>query len=161
LVRKTGDEINAVRRELAFLEEHGVLSKEKRANRVYYFLNKAYPFYNDLLILSTKTTGLGGDILKNRMKLGKLKYVMFSGKYIKHQKISPEEVDLLIVGTVVLPEIALLVRNEEARMGVEINYTVMTEEEFDFRKSRNDPFIEGVLKGSRITLIGDEEQMLS
>lgn len=161
LVRKTGDEINAVRRELAFLEEHGVLSKEKRANRVYYFLNKSYPFYDDLLRLATKTTGLGSDILKNRAKLGKIKYAMFSGKYIKHIKKNPEEVDLLIVGTVVLPEIALLVRNEEAKYGTEINYTVMTEEEFDFRKSRSDPFIEGILGGSRIMLIGDEETMLA
>lgn len=161
LVRKTGDEINAVRRELAFLEDHGILIKEKRANRVYYSLNKNYAFYDDLLRLATKTTGLGSEILKNRTKLGKIKYAMFSGKYIKHTKKNPEEVDLLIVGTVVLPEIALLVRNEEAKYGTEINYTVMTEEEFDFRKSRSDPFIVGILTGSRIMLIGDEETMLA
>ena len=87
-----------------------------------------------MLRLATKTTGLGADILKNKAKLGKIKYVMFSGKYIVHEKINPEEVDLLIVGAVVLPEVALLVRNEEARYGNEINYTVMTEEEFDFSK---------------------------
>ena len=161
LVRRTGDEINAVRRELAFLEERGVLLKEKRANRVYYFLNKNYAFYDDLLRLATKLTGLGADILKNKAKLGKIKYAMFGGKYIKHTKTNPEEVDLMIVGTIVLPEVALLVRNEEARYGSEINYTVMTEEEFAFRKSRNDPFIEGILKGSRIMLIGDEETMLA
>lgn len=161
LVRRTGDEINAVRRELAFLEDKGIFIKEKRANRVYYSLNKNYAFYDDLLRLATKTTGLGADILKNKAKLGKIKYVMFSGKYIRHEKINPEEVDLLIVGTIVLPEVALLVRNEEARYGNEINYTVMTEEEFGFRKSRNDPFIEGILKGSRIMLIGDEESMVA
>lgn len=161
LVRRTGDEINAVRRELAFLDEHGVLSKEKRANRVYYFLNKNYAFYDDLLRLATKTTGLGAEILKNKAKLGKIKFAMFSGKYIKHLKNNPEEVDLLIVGTVVLPEVALLVRNEEAKYGSEINYTVMTEEEFNFRKSRSDPFIVGILTGSRIMLIGDEEVMLA
>jgi DNA-binding transcriptional ArsR family regulator len=161
LVRKTGDEINAVRRELAFLEEHGILVKEKRANRVYYSLNKNYSFYDDLLRLATKTTGLGNELLKNKAKLGKIKYAMFSGKYIKHIKKNPEEVDLLIVGSVVLPEVALLVRNEEAKYGTEINYTVMTEEEFDFRKSRSDPFIVGILTGSRIMLIGDEETMLA
>lgn len=161
LVRRTGDEINAVRRELAFLEEKGILTKEKRANRVYYSLNKNYAFYDDLLRLATKTTGLGADILKNRAKLGKIKFAMFSGKYIKHMKTNPEEVDLLIVGTVVLPEVALLVRNEEARYGSEINYTVMTDEEFSFRKSRSDPFIIGILTGSRVMLIGDEEAMLA
>ena len=160
LVRRTGDEINAVRRELAFLEEKGVLGKEKRANRVYYFLDKTYPFYYDLIRLSGKLTGLGADILKNKAKLGKIKYAMFSGKFIKGMKKDPEDVDFIIVGEVVIPELALLVRNEEARRGVEINYTVMTEEEFIFRKSRHDPFLDKILSGSRVMVLGDEESML-
>jgi len=45
LVRRTGDEINAVRRELSYLEKKGVLGKEPRANRIYYFLSKNYEFY--------------------------------------------------------------------------------------------------------------------
>lgn len=161
LVRRTGDEINAVRRELAFLEERGVLSKEKRANRVYYFLSKTYPFYYDLIRLSGKLTGLGADILKNRAKLGKIKYAMFSGQFVMGSKKDPEEVDFIVVGDVVIPELALLVRNEEARRGSEINYTVMTEDEFLFRKSRHDPFLEKILSGSRVMLIGDEEAMLA
>lgn len=161
LVRKTGDEINAVRRELGFLEKKGVLQKEPRANRVYYQLDKDYPFYYDLLKVASKTLGLGRDILKNRAKLGKIKYAMFSGKFVRKIKKRPDEVDFLLVGQVVLPELALMVRNEEARLGVEINYTAMTEEEFDFRKRRNDPFIIGILNGSRVMLLGDEETLLS
>lgn len=160
LVRRTGDEINAVRRELLFLEKKGVLSKEPRANRVYYFLSKNYPFYFDLLRIGVKTVGLGADILANRAKLGKIKYAMFSGKFARRIKLNPDEVNLLIVGTVVLPELTILVRAEEKRLGNEINYTVMTEEEFDFRKKRRDPFILSILSGSRIMLLGDEESML-
>lgn len=161
LVRRTGDEINAVRRELLFLESRGILSKEKRANRVYYFLSKEYPYYFDLLRIAAKMTGIGAEIIKNRAKLGKIKYAMLSGKFVRRLEKAPEEVDLLIVGTIVLPEIAVLVRNEEARLNTEINYTVMTEEEFDFRKSRHDPFILAVLAQSRIMLLGDEENMLA
>jgi hypothetical protein len=161
LVRRTGDEINAVRRELSFLENKGILSREPRANRVYYSLSKNYPFYFDLLRLGAKSIGLGDNILKNRVKLGKIRYAMFSGKFIRRMKEHPDEVDLLIVGNVVLPELALLVRNEEKRLGTEINYTVMTEEEFGFRKKKSDPFIIAILSGSRFMLIGDEESMLS
>ncbi|MDE2026102.1 MAG: hypothetical protein KGJ07_06405 [Patescibacteria group bacterium] len=161
LVRRTGDEINAVRRELAFLEKHGILAKEARANRVYYFLDKNYPYYFDLLRIGAKVTGLGSEIIKNRVKLGKIKYAMFSGRFVRRLKQAPEDVDFLLVGTVVLPEVALLVRNEEARLNTEINYTVMSEDEFDFRKKRNDPFIKSILSGSRIMLLGDEENMLS
>ncbi len=161
LVRRTGDEINAVRRELAYLEKKGVLNKEPRANRIYYFLSKNYEFYFDLLRIGSKTIGIGEGILKNRVKLGRIKYAMFSGKFARHLPKGPEDVDLLVVGAVVLPELALLVREEEKRLDVEINYTVMTEDEFNFRKKKRDPFILSILYGSRVMLIGDEETLLS
>lgn len=160
-VRRIEEEINAVRRELLSLEKKSVLKKEARANRVYYSLNKDYPFYFDLLKIGSKTIGLGQQILENRAKLGKVKYAMFSGKFVRRDKENPEDVDLIVVGTIVLPELAILVRNEEMRLGTEINYTAMTEEEFKFRKQRNDPFLVTILTGSRVMVIGDEEGMLS
>lgn len=160
-VRRTDEEINAVRRELILLEGKGVLKKEPRANRVYYSLSKEYPFYFDLLRIGAKTIGLGKAIIDNKVKLGKIKFAMFSGKFIRRIKESPDEVDLIVVGTIVLPELAILVRNEELRLQTEINYTAMTEEEFRFRKQRNDPFLVGILSGSRIMLLGDEEAMLA
>ena len=161
LVRRTGDEINAVRRELSYLEKRSVLVKEPRANRVYYSLDKNYLFYFDLLRLGAKTIGIGNEIIKNREKIGKIKFAMFSGKFARRLPKSPDEVDFLVVGTIVLPELALLIREEEKRLGVEINYTVMTEEEFSFRKKKRDSFILSVLSGSRVMLLGDEEAILS
>ncbi len=161
LVRRSDEEINAVRRELIILEKKGILKREQRANRVYYFLDKSYPFYFDLIKIYGKMGGLGGDIVKNRVKLGKIKYAMLSGKFVMGIRDNPEDVDLLVVGTVVLPELTLLVRNEELRKNQEINYTVMTEEEFNFRKRRNDPFITSIIYGSRVMLIGDEISILT
>lgn len=160
-VRRTNDEINAVRRELQFLHKNGILTKEQRANRVYYELDKNYPFYFDLLSIGAKTIGLGKDIAKNKAKLGKIKYAMFSGQFVRRVKRNPEDVDFMMVGTIVLPELSVLVRKEEGRLGTEINYTAMSEEEFKFRKKRNDPFIDGILFGGRVMLIGDEEAMLA
>ncbi len=161
LVRRTGDEINAVRRELLFLEKKGILVREPRANRVYYSLSKIYPFYFDLLRMGAKIAGLGAGILKNRVKIGKIKYAMFSGRFARRIDKKPTDVDLIIVGTIVLPELSLLIRDEEKRLGREINYTVMTEEEFSFRKKKRDPFILSVISGSRVMLFGDEESMLA
>lgn len=161
LVRRTHDEINAVRRELSYLEKKGILIREPRANRVYYSLSKNYPYYFDLLRLAAKTIGLGAAIIANRAKIGKIKYTALSGKFVRRMEKTPEDVDMLVVGTVVLPELALLVREEEKRLNQEINYTVMTEEEFDFRKKRRDPFILSILLGSKIMILGDEESMLA
>ena len=161
VVRRVNEEINSVRRELIYLEKKGILKREPRVNRVYYYLDKIYPFYFDLLNINAKTKGIGEDIIKNRVKLGRIKFAMLSGKFARGTRENPEAVDLLMVGTIVVPELSVLVRQEEARRKHEINYTVMTEEEFNFRKKRLDPFITSIIHGLRIMLIGDEEQLLA
>lgn len=161
IVRETGEEINAVRRELGKLEKDGILKKEPRGNRVYYWIRTDYPLFGDLLSIVSKSTGLGASIIENRNKIGKILFVMYSGKFARRKPRKKEDdVDILIVGDVVLPELATLIRVEEGKRGKEINYTVMSKEEFDFRKKRRDPFLLGILAGSRTMIIGDEEELV-
>ena len=162
IVRETKEEINAVRRELQRLEKAGILKKEPRGNRLYYWLRKDYPFFGDFLSIVAKTTGLGLAFIENRKKIGRISSIMFSGRFVRRKgKKKEDEVDILVVGEVVLPELANLIRIEESKRGKEINYTVMSREEFDFRKKRRDPFLLGILSGSRVMVIGDEEDLVS
>ena len=161
IVRRVDEEINAVRRELQHLEKAGLFSKEHRANRLFYSLRKDYPLYFDLLNLIAKTSALGGGILKNKAKMGKIKFASISEKFIKNLPRSSSDVDLLVVGKVVIPELAQLVRQEEGKREKEINYTVMSEEEFEFRKKRKDPFILNILYSPKLMIVGDQEEMVS
>lgn len=161
IVREVNEEINAVRRELTKLEKDGVLEKEPRGNRIYYSLRHDYPLFGDLISMVAKTTGLGRAIIENRNKIGRVSFVMFSGKFVRHKEHKmDDDVDVLVVGEVVLPELASIIRAEETLREHEINYTAMTREEFDFRKKRRDPFLLGILSGSRVMIIGDEEDLV-
>lgn len=161
IVRETDEEINAVRRELTKLEKDGVLEKEPRGNRIYYSLRPDYPLFGDLISIVAKTTGLGKAVIENRNKIGRVSFVMFSGKFVRHKEHKmDDDVDVLVVGEVVLPELASIIRAEETLREHEINYTAMTREEFDFRKKRRDPFLLGILSGSRVMIIGDEEDLV-
>lgn len=161
LTRLTNEEINAVRRELQRMVKKGMLKSESRGNRIYYYFRKDYLFYSDLLNLVCKTLGLGGAIIKNKGKLGKINFAVLSGKFVRYKARKNEEVDLLVVGNVVMPQLAALVRAEEAKRDREINYTVMTKDEFEFRKSRHDPFITSVLTNSKVMLLGDEDALMA
>lgn len=161
LVRMTKEEINSVRRELKRLEDLGALFKEPRGNRLYYGFRKDYLFYGELIQLTAKTTGLGKAIIKNKNKLGKMKYAFLSGKLVRRRPHDPDDVDILIVGEVVMPQLSAIVSGFEGRLNREINYSVMSKEEFDFRKKRRDPFILQILIQSRVMLIGDEEEMVA
>lgn len=160
IVRRVSEEINAVRRELARLEKINFLISEWRANRRLYSARKDFLFYPELLSIINKTSGLGGAILENKNKLGKVKYAMLSGSFVRGKPFNQMDVDLIIVGTIVLPELGILVRAEETRRDREINFTPMTEEEFNFRKHRRDPFLMNILSKPRVMLIGDEEEMV-
>ncbi len=160
LVRRTGEEINAVRRELTHLEEAGFLKKEGRGNRLYYWPRKDFLFYDELCRLVAKTTGIGREIIKNKSKIGRLSFVCFSEKFVKRIPRQADEVDILVVGEVVLPELAALIRQEEGKREKEINYTVMTDEEFDFRKKRRDPFLLGILLAGKIMIVGEETDLV-
>ena len=160
IVREIDEEINAVRRELERMENVGILKKEPRGNRIYYFIRNDYPMFGDLLSVIAKSTGLGKSILDSKSKLGKISFVMFSGKFARSKPRKNEsEVDVLVVGEVVLPELASIVRSFESKLGREINYTVMTREELDYRKKRRDPFLQSIFLGSRVMIIGDEEEL--
>lgn len=162
IVRELKEEINAVRLGLERLEKAGILKKEPRGNRIYYWPRDDYQYFGDILSMVAKSTGLGGQIIENRKKIGSLSFVMFSGPFVRRQERGGDDaVDILVVGEVVLPELATLVRMEESKRAKEINYTVMSREEFEFRKKRRDPFLQGILFGSRVMIIGDETDLVN
>lgn len=160
LVRKTGEEINAIRRELLHLESKGILKKEPRGNRLYYWLNPNYNLFPELLAIVAKESGLGEQIIKNKNRIGKIAYCVFSRKFIERKERKEEEVDVLLIGDIVIAELSVLIRSEEEKRGREVNYTVMTNEEFIFRKKRRDPFLLGILSSGKIMIIGDEQELL-
>src|SRR4030043_1227887 len=88
IVRRVDEEINAVRRELSRLEKTGLLQSEWRANRRFYFLKRDYIFYSELLSIVNKNVGLGGAVIKNKEKLGKIKNAFFQTRFIR-EKLSP------------------------------------------------------------------------
>ncbi len=160
IVRRVGEEINAVRRELARMEKFGMVVSEWRANRRLYRFRKDYVYYRELLGMVAKSTGLGGSLIKNKAKLGKIKFAFVSTKFLRGEAATKDDVDLLVVGQVVLPELQAIVADEQAKRENEINYSPMDEGEFQFRVRRRDPFIIRVLTQPKVMLIGDEEALL-
>lgn len=160
VVREVNEEVNAVKRELDILYNGKVLLKEKRLNKVFYTLNKHYIFYDEFMRIFAKTTLLNELIQTNISKIGKIKHIALSTQFIKQGNLKSEDIHLLFVGIVVVPEVADIVNKVEKEMQREINYTVMTEDELAYRKKNNDPFIWKFLRQPKIMLVGIEEDLM-
>ncbi len=160
IVRDVNEEVNAVKRELDILSDGKILHKERRLNKIFYSLNKNYIFFDEFLRIFAKQTPLAESLHSNISRIGKVKFIALSTKFIKKTPIKDDEIYLLFVGITIVPEIVTIVGEEEKTFGREINYTVMTEEEFAFRKKNNDPFIWRFLKQPKIMLVGSEDDLL-
>lgn len=160
IVRDIGEEVNAVKRELDILSQAKLLHKEKRLNKIFYTLNKGYILYDEFLRIFAKSSFLPELIFNNLAKIGKVKFIVISTKFVKQIAIKDDEIYLLIVGIIVVPEVAAIVSEAEKQFGREVNYTVMAEEEFAFRKKNNDPFIWRFLKQPKVMLVGTEDDLL-
>lgn len=160
IVRDVSEEVNAVKRELDILSGAKLLHKERRLNKIFYTLNKSYIFYDEFVRLFTKTSLFVNLIYKNTSKIGKVKYLAVSTKFSRKVPIKEDEIYVLFVGIIVVPEVVSIMGEAETEFGREINYTVMTEEEFAFRKKNNDPFIWRFLKQPKVMIIGNEEELV-
>ncbi len=160
IVRDVNEEVNAVKRELDILSGAKLLHKERRLNKIFYTLNKSYIFYDEFVRLFTKTSLFVNLIYKNISKIGKVKHLAVSTKFSRKIPIKEDEIYVLFVGIIVVPEVVSIMGEAEKEFGREINYTVMTEEEFAFRKKNNDPFIWRFLKQPKVMILGNEEELV-
>jgi len=158
IVRQVDAEINAVRRELDNLFEINLVNRRQSSNKIFYQIETSHPFFSDLLSLVAKEEGVGAAIVKNEKRIGMVDYAVLSLAFLRGRKSTALDVDLFIVGDVDLEVIKNVVKEEEGKMNKEINYSVMSMEEFMSRKRTNDPFIYRVMTQSRTMLIGDDEK---
>lgn len=159
--REVNQEINAVKRELDILEDAKLLTKEKRLNKSVYSLNPSWQFFDEFLRIFTKESDVSKRILKNKMKLGKVQFAALSLKLTRKQPIKENEVYALFVGVIVTPEIQAIIQSVENQYPFEINYTVMTKKEFDYRKKQNDPFIWSFLREPKVMVVGQESALMA
>lgn len=158
--REVAQEINAVKRELDILENAKILTKEKRLNKSIYSLNPKYIFFDELLRIFAKELPLSQKIMKEKMRLGKVVFATMSLKLMKKEAIKESEVYLLFVGTVVAAEVQRIIQSVEKDYPFEINYTIMSKTEFEYRKKQNDPFMWTFLREPKVMLIGSESALM-
>jgi DNA-binding transcriptional ArsR family regulator len=158
LVRKIDEEINSVRHQLENLKKAGLISSERRGNRLYYSANTQAPIFNDMLVLAHKTTGLGLALQEKKEKLGKIKLFICSYEFVTGSQ-KADSVDFIIVGDVSINEVDSLIKEEEKLLGREINYMVMDQQELQIRRSKRDPFIIDFFLDCPIVIIGSPQEI--
>lgn len=155
LSRLTGEPLNAVRRELGYLEKGGLLKSHREGNLVYFAVVKKSPFYSELKKIIYSTIGLG-DYLRGKFKDSEsIELAFIYGSVARDKETEKSDIDLFVVGEIDEGELHKLISAIESEIRREINYTLMTKREFIERIGRAEPFIKRIEREEKIMLKGN------
>lgn len=164
ITRMIDEQINSVRRELANMVSVGIVQQDAIDNKLYYSVNEDYPYIKPLAaIFSDKSTesgtGAAGSV-SWKDSLGRmrgLRLAIISGKLVVG---SSSAVDLLLVGDdMSAVTIKNLVKKIEKDRKIEINYAVISYDDFYYRMSVKDRFIMDIVRNKHSVLVDTENIM--
>jgi len=164
ITRMIDEQINSVRRELANMVSVGIVQQDAIDNKLYYSVNEDYPYIKPLAaIFSDKNTegGMGAaSSVSWKDSLGRmrgLRLAIISGKLVDG---SSSSVDLLLVGDdMSAVTIKNLVKKIEKDRKIEINYAVISYDDFYYRMSVKDRFIMDIVRNKHSVLVDAENIM--
>jgi len=154
LARDLELQVNSVRRELLNLEQLGliipVVSETKSKEKKYYAVSHDFLLFNELKSLFIKAQLLSTkDFTENVQKICTPKLFVLTGFFTGNPD---SKTDLLIVGKVNKDKLLKLIKELEESINREINYTIMDEKEFIYRKEIFDVFLHKIMDGKKIVI---------
>jgi DNA-binding transcriptional regulator YhcF (GntR family) len=180
IARALNSQINSIRRELMNLKDLGIIrevqpSKEsylvavkdrknkfsgkfkrvgrKDALKKFFQANEDFILFPELKALLLKADFLlEKSFVRAIQRTGNIDYFVLTGNFVGLPTIS---VDLLLVGRFNRRRLARLVRAFEKDFGREINYTVMSRQEFKYRKDITDRFLYDILENKKIVMVNE------
>ena len=151
---------SSLQRELASLAEAGILCREADGNRVYYQANAAFALLPELQSIFAKTVGLADQIraaLEPYETQVDLAFIF--GSVARGERTAQSDVDVLVVGSVGMADLALPLRELERALQIPVNVTLFTLSEFWEKRRRNNHFLQTILRGQKIFLKGSEHEL--
>lgn len=151
---------SSLQRELSALTESGILQTRRESNRVYYQPNPQCPILPELRGLLVKTVGLA-DILMETLEpfCQQIESAFVYGSVARGEETAASDVDLMIIGSVRLAELAPRLRETEKQLQRPVNPTLFTVQEFARKAAEGHHFVTTVLNGAKIYLKGNDNEL--
>ena len=142
----TGEPVAAVRRELGYLEETGFLKSRKEGNLKYFEVNRDFSIYPELKKIIYSTIGFGDHLKDKLQSFDSIDLAFIYGSVARNDEKKQSDIDLFVVGDADYKNLHEAISNIEKETGREINYTLMTKQEFEDRLKKKDSFLTRIIK---------------
>jgi predicted nucleotidyltransferase len=160
IAREVDASVGAVQRELENLSKVGLILRKSAGSQVYYQANRETPIFPEMRALINKTIGIFGVLRSGLRPLSKQIIAAFVyGSVAREQETAQSDVDLMVVGKATLDQVLSRVSTTEKAIGRSINPTVYSVAEFKSKLATENHFLTSVLKGQKVFLLGDEDEL--
>ena len=166
--RTIDEQVNSVRRELTNLESVGVVKNSTEDRKIYYQANQRFKYYLPLrVIFAGVKIGDGISVDKKTSDIDKwqselsdiqkeVELLVLFGVLADDPK---SNIDMLLVGDNYEHKLSEWASNIENNEGRELNYMILSMEDFYYRYTTQDTFIKGLFESSH-KVIFDKEDLL-
>ena len=164
ITRLIDEQINSVRRELSNMISVGIVTSHTNDNKLFYEVNQRYEYFVPLRAIfadqkmEPSAASLEGDSSwhDTLIRLGGVRLLVLSGMLVKG---SSSAVDVLVVGDIPAAKMKKMMKVVEKAEGRELNYSVLSYDEFYYSLSVRDRFITEILNG-KYTVLVDTDNVL-
>lgn len=166
ITRLIDEQINSVRRELSNMLNVGIIVSDTAENKLYYAANQRYMHYKPLREIfaeserESEPTAKSKSTIKPWMndleKLPGLRLAVAAGSLVRG---SASRIDMLLVGNIPAAKLNTVMKKIEKYEGRELNYAVLSYDDFYYRLSVRDKFITEIIGGT-CTVLVDTENIL-
>jgi len=150
----------AVRRELEKLAAVELIVRTSVGNQVFYQANQRHPVFSEMRALVNKTVGVFNTLRSSLESLSSRVSVAFVyGSIARQEERAESDIDLMIIGDVELDGVLSRLPEAEAALGRAVNPTVYSIHEFKRKLEDGNHFLNAVLDGKKVFLIGNEDEL--
>ena len=161
LIRHAGTGSGAAQRELARLEDSGLIVARRIGRQKHYQANAASPLFSELRNIVLKTVGLAEplrDALKPLSPAVQAAFVY--GSVAKSTDQSASDIDLMIISdSLTYGEVFGALERVTRAVGRRVNPTVYTAAEFSKRARTENTFVTRVLEQPKLWVIGSDDDL--
>src|SRR6267143_1554089 len=161
VIQRIGLGSGAVQRELERLSRAELLVRTVEGRQTYFQANPRSPIFEELRGLVRKTFGLTYVLQEALLPIAdRIDLAFVFGSVANGTENSSSDVDLMVISnSVSLSELIPGIRSAEHQLGREVNPSLYKRDEFRSRVADGHHFLANVLRGRKLFLIGDEDEL--
>ncbi len=157
--RRFGYSAGSIRRELLKMKQDDLLLTQRTGNLLYYSVNTRHALFEEIKSIIAKTTGIEGGIRDSLAQVKNIKAAFIYGSFASKRETGTSDIDLMIVGEPNISALNGIIAGLENKLNREINTTIYSPSDFQYKKNTKSGFILDLLNNPKIMLIGKEDDL--